>query len=147
MSDLTSLAERCEAATRPDRELDREIALAMGWRLVAVPYLDGARIINEWKRPKSFGLPLGTMADPPFFTASIDAAMTLVPDPGEQFSTITSVELWGDNGVYPEHVRASAWVIGARRCYAAAPALALCAAAIRARAANLQRTGEERVQA
>lgn len=41
-------------------------------------------------------------------------------------------ELWDSNGIYPEHIRATAWVKGAARCYAATPALALCAAALRA---------------
>lgn len=66
----------------------------------------------------------------------LDAAMTLVPEDagkdvaGERFR----LESWASNGVHALHVRASAWVAGAKRVYAATPALALCAASLRARA-------------
>ena len=63
---LLALAERCEAATGPDRELDRIIALNLGWRSVA----------KGWVRD-----PGGNSKDElPRYTASLDAAITLVPN-------------------------------------------------------------------
>ena len=122
---MLDLAARAEAASGADRELDAAIAP-----------LQGLRIVDE-------GHPIGRMCYDdigcahllPRFTASLDAAMTLVPEgpsaTGERFS----VEHWDASGVHASHVRASAWVSGAPRVYAATPALALTAAALRARAA------------
>ena len=69
----------------------------------------------------------------PMFTASIDAAMTLVPEGCDSGGTEWNVEKWTTNGVHAEHIRATAWVAGAVRAYAATPAIALCIAALRAR--------------
>jgi hypothetical protein len=64
--------------------------------------------------------------------AYLDAAMMLVPDGAHQIvgGVRFSVECWAERGscVHPPHVRATAWVPGAERTYAATPALALCAA-------------------
>lgn len=94
-----TLANRVEASEGPSRELDREIA-----RLI---HGDGWNHHSDTR-----------------YTASLDAAMTLIPADHEW-----SVE-WGGNSIAivrhliegPEH-----------RGYAEAPALALCAAALRAR--------------
>jgi hypothetical protein len=105
MSDrLLELAERLEKATGPDRSLEIDI-------FAAVMGLD----------------PMIALGEKPFYTRSLDAAMTLVP---EGF-------VWGMGG--PEEGRywaivaptgeASAEPIGA-----ATAALALCAAALRAKA-------------
>lgn len=68
------------------------------------------------------------------YVGSLDAAMLLVPEAdtvaGEKFR----LEVYLKPGVLPAHVRASAWVPGAPRVYAATPALALTAASLRARA-------------
>ena len=80
MSAMVELAERCEKAARPDRELDAAIAAAV--HLKQLTYSS-----PEWIKD-------------PEFTASLDAAMSLVLRDGQ----------------------------------AATPALALCAAALRARA-------------
>jgi hypothetical protein len=55
-ADMPALAETVEAATGPDRELDREICLAIR--------------NGRWISPSAV----------PSYTASIDAAMTLVPE-------------------------------------------------------------------
>lgn len=68
-AEIIALAERVEGAEGLDRELDRLIAFATGWRM-----RDG-----DWIEPRGFRLPIGTLAVPPFYTASLDAAMTLVP--------------------------------------------------------------------
>lgn len=100
---LVELAERIEKATGPDRELDREIANGViGWPMFAIP-------VNPiWR-----------------YTASLDAAMTLVP------------EGWFLNGVYENGEGRTYATL--RKCnlaaaVAATPALALCAAALKARA-------------
>ena len=74
---LLELADRVEALEGPDREVDAEIALAIG----VVP--DGAF------RPCA-AIDLGTFATGPYgfwscepYTASLDAAIALVPDLGE----------------------------------------------------------------
>ena len=67
--------------------------------------------------------------------AYLDAAMMLVPEGAHQIvgGVRFSVECWAERGsyVHPPHVRATAWVPGAERTYAATPALALCAAIAR----------------
>jgi hypothetical protein len=75
-SDLHSLAARAEAAEGPDRELDHSIATAMGWRKVPNPSSAGG-LVGRWYRAD------GTLTDHfgvPHFTASIDAALMLVPE-------------------------------------------------------------------
>ena len=64
---LSALLAELEAATGPSRELDAKIALAVGWR-----ERDGM-FGREWISPAHL------MAELPFFTKSLDAAMTLVP--------------------------------------------------------------------
>lgn len=109
--DLLKLAERCEAASGPDRELDRDIELAF-------PYEDAKHL--------QFGLPQ--------YTGSIDWAKTLVPvgcawilySDGPTY--IASAEI----GLHPSggQLMQAQWS-GAGE----APALALTAAALRARSA------------
>jgi hypothetical protein len=125
---LRELAERCEKATRPDRELDEAIALALGRR---------PDFAADWG---ARGHERTTYEQ---FTVSLDAAMTLIPDDADASGERFKVEGWNDNGVYPDHVKASAWVAGAQRVYAATPALALCAAALRARSATARQAGSE----
>lgn len=88
-AELLALAERVEAATGPDRELDALIAIEMFDG--GADHLDDPRdvtrarsvIISHGARPGNFevvgfsGVSLQTAAD---YTASLDAAMTLVPD-------------------------------------------------------------------
>jgi hypothetical protein len=108
MSELTDLAARVEAATGADRELDALIADAIGkgsWYASGNP---------AWK-----------------FTASLDAAMMLVPE-GYAYG------VGNINPSLPPKCRCNAWVmpppykIGADIRTGATPALALTAAALRA---------------
>lgn len=125
-----ALAERCEAATGPDRALGREVLLACG---------------------KGFVSPLYRWLDP---TASLDAAMTLVPE-GLELAIYTQ---WALTEGYPENEDGSVtitddmprgcWVRtwglsesgGTKniRGYARSNALAVTAIALRARAAQEQ---------
>ena len=103
---LLALASRVEAATGADRGLDSEIHHA-----------------------KCGGVGTGSYGTEPRYTASLDDAMSLVPSGCSEWN----VESWSAPGaIQPAHVRATAWVSGAARVYAATPALALTAAALRA---------------
>ena len=65
MDDLDALIARLEKATKPSRALDMEIAKATGWKVFRGRWLNehGETCRNVWE-----------------FTASIDAAMHLVPE-------------------------------------------------------------------
>ena len=123
MGELLKLAERVEAATGPDRELDREIAhVLLSWPLRWIP---GNR---SWQ-----------------FTASLDAAMTLVPE-GWALTLLETTD--GDRRDHTgdplanwqaaliEH-KNTGYRVDQRGCwrqgFAATAALALTAAALRAR--------------
>ncbi len=127
---MNDLIERIEAASGPDIELDREIMLYSGYRYeqrdIGCRYEDGS-VALDWvyvdiKTDK------WRSTHPLSFTASIDAALTLVPD-GYSFNLGNDVKpwahIWFDLPAYdgkPYEGRA------------ATPALALCAAALKARA-------------
>lgn len=115
--ELVKLAARCEAASGPDQELDREIAVAVGhpWDYAA-----------DWgsrghERPVAFP-----------YTASIDAAMMLVPGGWDWCLSMGA-------GDYAEASLAPSWKVTECSGTADTPALALCAASLRARATT---TGE-----
>lgn len=74
MISLDELLARVEKAEGPDRELDRDLARAFGWTETDTG--NDWRDVN-WNRPDGFRLPIGTLAEPPFFTASLDAALAL----------------------------------------------------------------------
>ena len=123
--DMADLAERCEQATGPDRELDYAIADSV----------------------------LGTVK-PPYrrgrcdrYTASLDAAMSLVPE-GWVMAALCQREPWfcrleTDDFDSMTFGKGEDWIteITAGQeamATAATPALALCAASLRARAAALK---------
>jgi hypothetical protein len=117
--ELLELAERCEKATGPDRGLDKAIAAVV--HLKQLTYQS-----PEWIKD-------------PEFTASLDAAMTLVPE-GALWKVDHGIT-WSDEqstsngrnyraGVGIGDVPAK-WSDGVS---AASPAFALCAAALKARA-------------
>jgi hypothetical protein len=114
---LLELAERCEKATGPDRELDLAIARAS--------YGHGFPIFGE---RVNYDPALWLERYGPI-TASLDAAMTLVPE-----GMVWFVEAYpGDHS--EAAVRWPYYDADERR--AATPALALCAAALKARAAQI----------
>lgn len=130
MTDLTELAKRVEAATGPDRELDAEIAIAIDLKLPHDDY--GARDAAR----RGGAARLAEMGEChqnvwrtylPRYTASLDSAMTLVPEGYEWAvnwggNSVANVNRIGDG--YPIHCGC-----------AATPSLALTAAALGARAA------------
>ncbi len=120
-TDLEALAERCEQASGPDRELDIAIlTTVLGYRDV---HGDG----NLFDRGNDgyWFVDDCSIHQLPSPTASLDAAMTLVPEPHKW--SITAAH--GDD-------RWQAWVwsinYGPNWYEAATPALALTAAALRA---------------
>lgn len=124
MSELLKLAERCEALSGPNRDLDAEIAPLQGLRVVDEGHPIGRMCYDD----------LGSAQLMPRYSASIDAAMTLLP--GHE-----GIGWRASNGAGGP--TAEVWVFdynsGKMLCEAGAnagvmtPALALCAAALRAR--------------
>jgi hypothetical protein len=122
---LIELAERCEKATGPDRELDAEIACHAP--ICQADYVRSASPANRRGMvTRHFnGGGRGTFVCDSY-TASLDAAMTLVPEGAE----LVTLVLINSAGRMP-----SAGIDGGEHIsHAATPALALCAAALRARA-------------
>ena len=134
MTDLTKLAERVEALTGPDREVDRLILVALGLRIIPFrsdPFSWMSKVGDEWicveRYPKGF-MHSGDRYVPRF-TESLDAALTLVPKTG--FAEINVFNGHADCGA-----SATVWSIyGEEFCEhieADTPALALTAACLRA---------------
>lgn len=129
MDSLLQLAERCEAAEGPDRELGREVLRACGWTQSAHGHFLGP--LTGWTSPDraiyfdddDF---VRCKHDP---TASLDAAMMLVPEGW-------IVDLCIRLGMEQHECKLHEWPQPCRKTplvNAATPALALCAAALRAR--------------
>lgn len=120
---LLALAARCEKASGPDRELDATIAPLTGLTVVDEGHPIGRMCYDD----------IGAAHLMPRYTVSLDAAMTLIgsdaywrlgndgegPDVSAFKATVTS----GDGPTLTFH-----------DALATTPALALCAAALRARA-------------
>ena len=107
------LADRIEQADGPSRELDAEIAQALGFTVCPEPSRASPRIYGG-------DISKGNKRNLPAFTASLDAAMSLVKDEWRESIHLT----WNRAIVWDSIGRAST------------PALALCAAAIRAQEAG-----------
>jgi hypothetical protein len=138
---LDALADRCEAATGADRELDALIRCAVfapATAYVAMSPFNGAWCIYDGEtrdgRPRGWeALTLTQVQRLGEFTASLDAAMTLVPE--GYFVAVVNSTL-----ADPEKVgRATALIAPGGSAKAAEPSeaatmpLAICAAALRAR--------------
>ena len=132
---LLALAERCEQAAGPDRELDAEIEALLTGRVThprAPGYTLKAQDV-EWKlaRLADSGFISSARRPAPPYTASLDAAVTLVPE-GWRYD-LTNGDL-----VSKEKPAARLTPDFAGPCfdgYARTVPLALCVAALRARAA------------
>jgi hypothetical protein len=145
VSALLALAERCEAATGSDRDLDADIAIELFDG--GADHLDDPRdvtrarkvIISHGAQPGNFevvGFSGVSLRTAPTYTASLDAAMTLVPE-GLAWTL-------GQN-VHHRHWQVSVNALdedgapfsvahGGDGDVRTTPALALCAAALRAHA-------------
>jgi hypothetical protein len=132
--EMLALAERVEQASGPDRALDAVILMT------AAPPAGAERLghwmplgtgqVYAWTTPPPHASGTGGVwADAPRYTASLDAATTLMPD--AHCWSILVGRLAIQAGYWrraEDESAATAWVV------AATPALALCAAALRARA-------------
>jgi hypothetical protein len=120
-SRLLGLAERCEQATGPDHPgLDTDIHEAVGncvhRETEYYQVQSDTGFTCKACRKDTYGFAI------PKYTASLDAAMTLVPE-GEDWAV-------GSGPLFPTSAR----VAGKPAVQAATPALALCAASLRAKA-------------
>jgi hypothetical protein len=120
MSALLLLANRCEQATGPDSELDKRLGRAIGWHPAGV---DGRLLQGDaaWLYENKC----------PAYTASLDAATMLVPEGCGWSVHRYASGLRARAGVYIDDGRDKGHYLNA-----ATPALALCSAALRARAAQ-----------
>jgi len=139
-NELEALAVRCEALAGPDREVDVCVFRAIG---APVPFqfanLMVALTYDEAER--CYTVPVGDMRcryEPPAYTASLDDAMSLVPDGCDwlrkDFGTMTIVREGKLEKDWARHTDGKG----------ATPALALCSAALRARALTPRDQGEMR---
>lgn len=121
---MLDLIEKLEKAAGPDRDLDRDVALACGWK--RKPWVSGA----VWEPPTwKPGKPRRSAV--PKFTASIDAALPLMPQGWHAilYTETRCAEL------YPTEIPKRPAGIQSR---ANGPriAVAICIAALKARAAD-----------
>jgi hypothetical protein len=129
---LLDLASRCEAASGPDRELDGEVFRAIDMPLPGD--FSGRDISLQWSDAEHcFLAPVGDMRvryEQPRYTASVDSALGLVPE-GWAWSIGTDCKVaWARAFPAPNDQYR-----GTGNREGASPALAICAAALRARAA------------
>lgn len=123
--ELLGLAAKCEAASGPDRELDVRISLLISGVVYAES--DVADLLRVRDEPTGYGRYRPADEYVPAYTASLDAALTLVPE-----GAPWKVE---DHPVY-----GIAAVADCEQGWGSTPALALCAACLRARAASQNRS-------
>lgn len=127
---LVELAERLEAATGPDRELDARVIEACGWRRRNSWWGD-----DYWDR----GDDRLYERDIPKVTASIDAAKALMPEGMivEVYQQSGDSLNWMTKAIFPDH----SFVLG----YGFTEEGSRCAAALRARAESRATLSGERV--
>jgi hypothetical protein len=118
---VSDLAERCEAATGPDRELSWDI-----WEAIGEPVIDDYSLNGS----------------APAYTASLDAAMTLVPE-GYYWTLSLGCKAGRDSEFGPYWAELYSMAdyrshIDVEEIPGTTPALALCAAALKARTALKQ---------
>lgn len=119
---LLALAERCEQATGPDRELDADIARLVGWTKVHFSPLDPDFLSGLQPGKPDYWRAVSE------FTASLDAALTLVPEGlkwacGFSQRVPHNAQVWTSAGFYEGECDSNR-------------AIAVCVAALRARAAE-----------
>lgn len=138
MADLLAVAEACEAAPRASKALNRDIARAVGWGYQTPS--EGRRKHPSWFHPDDCrnGSPVldslhGTdvWREPSDYAGSVDAAMSLLPDGMKlvldtHHMIATVYEYWPITS--PEDQGFASY-----QAEAATPALAIVAAALRAR--------------
>lgn len=138
-SALLALASRCEQLTEPDRELDAKIAVALFGGEIIWKTANWTMDPYPVRRVQNLAYIGGYQnAAIPAYTASMDAAVTLLP--AEQPRNLRPGTWWWMLETWPDECRASVHyengdpAVLEESAKAATPALALCAAALRARA-------------
>lgn len=136
---LQRLVERIEAATGPDREIDALVHFTVNRRWVGrIPCWPPEKVYRPdmetglYMAIEGKGYMYGDSV--PTYTASLDAALLIVPDGMLWMLTNTGIQ----NRKEPDFTKATALVSNWRdmdtdETQAETPALALCAAALRAR--------------
>lgn len=132
MSGLLALADRCEAAAGPDREMDASIFAALNPTLFPHKtkphfFVNSEKLRDtEYQSRNTFAVPR--------FTASIDAALTLVPEGMRDEIEITTLYQIARVTINMNHGPDGGPFYGSNVCNSIS--LAICAAALRARAAS-----------
>lgn len=151
MTDLADLIARVEAATGPDREADRAIARMIGWHRVEPRFTRNRK--GGWIAPEDFmgveqsGAPRldslhGTSIwpDVPCFTATLDAALALaervLPGWTARLDITPKMTDAGFDPPWTDDMRNKPFGHGSSSAQAPTPALALCLAVLRAKAAQ-----------
>lgn len=132
-AELERLIERCEGAVGPDRELDAAIALLVGYRRKGAKSTIGISDGYVWAEPGEH-FSYGTR--PPSYTASIDAALTLLPEGWRLYGLSDQTHFQSNKGwhagvdcyfgkvLYPHNIQTAE---------APTAPLAICIASLRAR--------------
>lgn len=141
MTDTTKLAERIEALEGPCREMDAEIFKAVGAPLPKAAFGMDIELQPDPNSASGFVMPVGELQvryECPAYTASLDAAMTLVPEGwahGYRWNAkYKSAYAWCD--FIPEAPFKPEELLSQHSRKCATPALALLAAALRAQEAH-----------
>ncbi len=132
---MLALADRCEAATGPDRAIDFDIFRAIHPEYAGPEWKEfggGLRHINDSSDMRCLPPPHMT---PARWTASIDATLSLVPD-GWKWALHSADDKAPPTAYCVPDMGRLPWPDWVTDILAATPALALCAAALRARAKN-----------
>jgi hypothetical protein len=127
MLDTQELIARLEAATGPDRELDAEIFDLVGAPLPKAAFGYDLKLQPDPDAAGSYVMPVGEMMvryEAPAYTASIDAALTLV-------SELADWRVGRDGEVWLEDDEGFEWFVNAPT-----PAIAICIAGLKARSQN-----------
>lgn len=138
MTDLRELAERVEALEGPSREVDAEILVAIDWRWPdheegdITPKIVSDKRGLEWLTGRMLNSNSSIWRNLPSPTASLDAAMSLVPE-GWAIDLRTFVTAPGAIAMVHPGERPT------ETARAATPALALTAAALRAIASQKEK--------
>lgn len=133
--DMLELATKLEGMSEPDREVDAEIAIALGHKIkmAMANYTMEMFPAIEWQKPH----PYAGMKEPcPAWTASIDEARKLVP----KGYAVELSEAWGPDRTDWTAVLKLRTVDGTGKWPKArsdSPAIALCGAALKARASTV----------
>lgn len=122
MSDFADIIARLEKAGEADRELDFDIAMRLN------------RPFGAWESFQKYdaAFPAYTRRDAPAYTASIDAALELVPEEANSHGYELQRGLV-EAFVSRNNVKAGHWYAGGE--HPTSPAIALCIAVLKARAA------------